>query len=107
MKKEDGSLLRYPDLREALADYERPGVTEWRAHFHVPVFSQQFGVLQSTQQNIREMLETQKTNPVTQHLEVETYTWEVLPPLLKLPLQDSIIRELQWVKEILQNGKVK
>lgn len=106
-RKKDGSLLRYPDLMEALADYEHPGVTEWRAHFHVPVFSQEFGVLQSTQQNIREVLEIQKKNPVTQHLEVETYTWEVLPPLLKLPLQDSIIRELQWVTEILQNGEIK
>jgi hypothetical protein len=39
--------------------------------------------------------------PFTKHLEVETYTWEVLPSELKLPLQDSIIRELQWAKDIL------
>ena len=106
-RKEDGDLLRYPDLPEALADYEHPGVTEWRAHFHVPVFSPQFGLLESTQENIREVLEIQKTDPVTQHLEIETYTWEVLPPSLKLPLEESIIRELQWVMEILQNGQPK
>jgi hypothetical protein len=106
-RKEDGSLLRYPDLPEALADYEHPAVTEWRAHFHVPVFSPEFGVLESTHENIREVLEMQKADPLTQHLEVETYTWEVLPPSLKLPLQESIIRELQWVMEILQNGQSK
>jgi hypothetical protein len=106
-RKEDGSLLRYPDLPEALADYEHPGVTEWRAHFHVPVFAPEFGLLESTHENIREVLEMQKADPVTQHLEVETYTWEVLPPSLKLPLQESIIRELQWVMEILQNSQPK
>jgi hypothetical protein len=42
----DGSLLRYPDLPEALAATDN--AKEWRAHFHVPVFSQDFGILQST-----------------------------------------------------------
>jgi len=63
--------------------------------------------LESTQENIREVLEIQKTNPLTQHLEVETYTWEVLSPSLKLPLEESIIRELQWVMDILENGQPK
>jgi hypothetical protein len=36
-------------------------------------------------------------------MEVETYTWEVIPPQLRLPLQESIVRELQWVKQILDN----
>ncbi len=100
-KKEDGDLLRYPDLGEALADYRNPGVREWRAHFHVPVFEKDFGLLQSTRDDIREVLEIQQTEELTRHLEVETYTWEVLDPSLKLPLQESIIRELEWVKRQL------
>jgi hypothetical protein len=36
-------------------------------------------------------------------MEVETYTWEVIPVQLRLPLQESIVRELQWVKQILDN----
>jgi hypothetical protein len=100
-KQVDGSLLRYPDLPEALADFDRPTVREWRAHFHVPIFLSDFGSLQSTREDISEVLALQQERPVTQHLEVETYTWEVLPEEMRLPLEESIIRELQWVKDEL------
>jgi hypothetical protein len=97
----DGSLLRYPDLPEALAATD--DAKEWRAHCHVPVFSQDFGLLQSTQSDIITVLNIQTQNPFTNHLEVETYTWEVLPDALKIPLNQSIIRELEWVKNQLIN----
>jgi hypothetical protein len=100
-KQADGSLLRYPDLPEALADFDRPTVQEWRAHFHVPIFLSDFGSLQSTREDISEVLALQQERSVTQHLEVETYTWEVLPDEMRLPLEESIIRELQWVKDEL------
>ncbi|MDP4248949.1 MAG: metabolite traffic protein EboE [Bacteroidota bacterium] len=106
-RKENGSLLRYPDLTEALEDEDRTEVKEWRAHFHVPVFAEDFGILQSTQQHIREVLYLQKADPFTQHLEIETYTWEVLPASLKLPLDESIIRELRWVNSMLQKNNAK
>ena len=100
-KKKDGELLRYPDLPEALEDYDNAAVTEWRAHFHVPIAVKEFGLLQSTQSDIVEVLKIQKQQKFTRHLEVETYTWEVLPGALKLPLKDSIIQELDWVKQDL------
>jgi hypothetical protein len=100
-RENDGSLIRYPDLKEALAEGENPAVEEWRAHFHVPIFVEDMGLIQSTQSDIMEVLKLQKNNPFTAHLEVETYTWEVLPTALKAPLNDSIIRELAWVKNLL------
>jgi hypothetical protein len=103
-KTSNGKLIRYPDLPEALNDNEHPLIQEWRAHFHVPIFAEKFGLLSSTQDEIKEVLSLQKTKPFTSHLEVETYTWEVLPAELKLPLQDSIIRELQWVKQEIDNN---
>lgn len=99
--KNDNNLNRYQDLPEALKDIENPDVKEWRAHFHVPVFSEDLGILKSTQSDIVEILEIQKAGSQTNHLEVETYTWEVLPGALRLPLQESITRELQWVKSQL------
>lgn len=98
----DGRLLRYSDLPEALKGKDNSSVNEWRAHFHVPVFAEKFDLLSSTQDEIAEVLSLQKKEPFTNHLEVETYTWEVLPQDLRLPLQDSIIRELEWVKRILE-----
>lgn len=97
----DGNLVRYRDLPQALAATD--DAREWRAHFHVPVFSQDYGLLQSTQADIVNVLNLQVQKPFTEHLEVETYTWEVLPDELKIPLNQSITRELEWVKHQLTN----
>jgi sugar phosphate isomerase/epimerase len=100
-KTENGEFLRYRDLPQALEDANNPAVTEWRAHFHVPIFEKNYGLLESTQDDIVEVLQLHTNNILTNHLEVETYTWEVLSDNLKLPLQESISRELQWVKDQL------
>jgi len=102
-RKNDGSFLRYPDMPEALADSDRDGVEEWRAHYHVPLFIENYDILQSTQADIKTVLEIQKENPFTKYLEVETYTWEVLPAAMRLPIDQSISRELKWVNDILNN----
>jgi len=102
-KQNNGTLVRYPDLSNALADKENTNATEWRAHFHVPIFVEDMGLIQSTQSDIKAVLEYHKSNAFTNHIEVETYTWEVLPISLKAPLNDSIARELQWVKNILES----
>lgn len=95
----DGQLARYPDLTDALL--LKDDASEWRAHFHVPIFLEDFGLLQSTQSDISEVLEIWKNKPFTKHLEAETYTWGVLPPELKVPMAQSISRELAWVKNKL------
>lgn len=95
--KKNGEVIRYPDLTPALADFEHPDVVQWRAHFHVPISILDIGVLQSTQQDIIDVLNLQKNAPFTDHLEVETYTWEVLPKQLKIPIAESISNELEWV----------
>jgi hypothetical protein len=100
-RKNNGSFIRYPDLPEALNDAENASVEEWRAHFHVPLFLEDLGILKTTQSDITELLNIHKQHPFTNHLEVETYTWEVLPDALKLPIHESIIRELDWVKNVL------
>ncbi|RZM21339.1 MAG: xylose isomerase [Pedobacter sp.] len=100
-RQEDGSLLRYLDLPEALADYENPLVKEWRAHYHVPISIKEIGLLTTTQEDIIEVLNIQTNSPFTNHLEVETYTWEVLPDQIKLPIAESISKELLWVQHQL------
>lgn len=100
-RKTDGSLIHYPDLPEALEDADNPQVNEWRSHFHVPVFLESFGLLNSTQEDIKQALELQRQQPFTQHMEVETYTWDVLPPALKQEMGSSISRELNWIKQQL------
>lgn len=91
-----GTLVRFPDLPDALAAFDDTHA-EWRAHFHVPIFVEDYAVLQSTQNDIREVLRLQAERQFTNQLEVETYTWDVLPAELKVAIADSIEREMKWV----------
>jgi len=98
----NGTFEQFPDLGPALEAIDNPEYTELRTHFHVPIFTDTYGDLKSTQNEIVKVLDLWKNNPFTNHLEVETYTWDVLPDNNQLELTDSIHRELQWVVETLK-----
>ncbi|MGH8707175.1 MAG: metabolite traffic protein EboE, partial [Burkholderiales bacterium] len=99
-----GTLTRFLDLPEALATLSADAEPrEWRIHFHVPLFRQELGRFQNTQDYLRELLALLGREPHTGHLEVETYTWDVLPEAYrKVDLSSAIARELNWVKAQLQ-----
>ncbi len=100
-QKKDGSFIKYQDLSEAIAGFD-DSIDSWRVHFHVPLFLEQYGLLSSTQSDIVNTLNLHKSKPFTQHLEIETYTWAVLPKEFQAPLNESIAREINWVKSILE-----
>ena len=99
-KTEDGTFQKFPDLAEAL-QADTSTHNEWRIHFHVPLFIDSYGLLDSTQTEIVKTLAVHRATPFTQHLEVETYTWGVLPTDMQKPIGESIVREMQWVNEQL------
>ncbi|MCC9136073.1 metabolite traffic protein EboE [Pontibacter silvestris] len=99
----DGTITQYPDLAVALPHIQKPEAVEWRTHFHVPLFTQTYNELQSTQDDIVEVLRLLQQEHFTQHLEVETYTWGVLPDVLKKDLSESVQRELEWVISTINN----
>jgi hypothetical protein len=90
-------LHHYPDLPDALAAPAEATAKQWRIHFHVPLFTADYDGFQSTQDDVRKVLALAVRNGFTRHLEIETYTWDVLPAALKLDMLDSITREFQWV----------
>ncbi len=90
-------MERYRDLAPALKRMEGVAEGEVRTHYHVPLFTEQYDQLQSTQSDIVDTLIHWLQSPFTQHLEVETYTWDVLPDALKVDIVDSISREMEWV----------
>lgn len=96
----DNQLLRFADLPDALSAFNDTHA-EWRAHFHVPLFADGYGQLRSTRDAITEVIQLQKERSFTNQFEVETYTWDVLPPELKTNLVDSIARELNWVVQLV------
>ena len=99
--RKDGTYEEFKDLDEAFAAYKPTTYEEWRVHFHVPLFLETYGFLASTQQEIRETMEIQMKSPFTRHLEIETYTWGVLPSAYQLPMADSISREIKTITDIL------
>lgn len=95
----DGKVKTYNDLPVVLE--KKSPFRELRSHFHVPIFLKDYGLLQSTQDQIQKVLEYLERNFVSHHIEVETYTWDVLPNELKVPITESIARELEWMKSRL------
>jgi hypothetical protein len=96
----DGSITRFLNLDEALADWSRnPRPREWRVHIHVPVFLDDLGVFRTTRSAIEDALAFHKASPLSRHLEIETYTWDMLPDDLKSgDIVEYVCRELEWVR---------
>lgn len=96
-KDKNGNLNHFSDLSEGINAMNDTNFKEIRTHFHVPIFVSDFEVLNSTQDDIILALDLWKKNKYSSHLEVETYTWGVLPEDLQTDIAGSIIRELDWV----------
>jgi len=100
-----GGLARFLDLPDALAAWHGNAARgqEWRVHCHVPVFHDApLGCFATTQPTLLDMLTRQCRDGISPHLEIETYTWDVLPPELQVGgLDAAIAREIAWVQDRL------
>ena len=103
VERRNGELTRYLNLEDAFAAWERdPGPREWRTHVHVPVFLDDLGEFRTTRFAIEDALRFHKKNKLSPQLEIETYTWDVLPEQLKTgDIIDYVQREIEWVKSQL------
>ena len=100
LRRRNGVLVRYRDLPDALARHiSHEEDDEWRCHFHVPIFLERSGGLETTGKFLADLL---PLVPKDVPLEVETYTSELLPASLAGgSVTESIIREMKWLKERL------
>jgi hypothetical protein len=96
-KRKDESFHQYRDLPDALSQFDASHASEWRIHFHVPLFLDEFGELTSTRDHIHAALPKLLNETGCTHFEIETYTWDVLPERYKTGITDSIEREYRWV----------
>jgi sugar phosphate isomerase/epimerase len=105
-----GTLTRYRDLDVALdAAAERPPEpgTEWRIHFHIPLHSEPTPLFGTTSDHILGVMDELRANPgLCSHIEMETYTWEVLPAELKnRDVVDQLVAEYDWtLKRLRERG---
>jgi hypothetical protein len=97
------TVVKYLNLGEALTAFEDdPRPTEIRTHFHVPVFLEEIGPFRTTRFAVQDALRMHRQTPLSDHLEIETYTWDVLPAHLKTgDITDYVSRELEFVRDEL------
>ncbi len=95
---------RYVDLPEALADLapSQPD-DEWRVHFHLPLHAAPGAPFGDTRDHLLDVLDWMRDHPdACQHAEMETYTWEVLPPALRVGIEDQLVAEYEWTLAALR-----
>ena len=97
----NGRLTRYKDLDVALdspIDPQHPPADEWRIHFHIPLHCPATALFGNTTDHLLGVLDLLQVNPhLCTHLEMETYTWEVLPPEMKnRSVVDQLVGEYEW-----------
>jgi hypothetical protein len=100
-----GELTRMLNLSDAIAAWraDPSGQREWRTHFHVPVFLDDLGEFRTTRPGIEAALAVHAETPLSDHLEIETYTWDVLPATYKSgDITDYVSRELEWMSAALR-----
>jgi hypothetical protein len=100
-RSHDGGLTRYKDLDVALAAAAAlaPHPDEqWRIHFHIPLHSPPTKLFDNTQDHLLGVLDLVQREPaMCSHFEMETYTWEVMPPELKnRSVVEQLVSEYDW-----------
>lgn len=103
----DGQLIRTADLSaEFLDSHDRNSLaaTEWRIHFHVPVNLTRIGPLETTRPDLQEAITAIAALNYAPHLEVETYTWAVLPGQEAPDLVTGMSDELTATRALLANS---
>lgn len=106
-RRPDGTLQRYTDLGPALQARNAtaaPAGTEWRVHFHVPLFHEPQDGFFTTADHVTATLDWLRAHPqAASHLEMETYTWDVLPPAMRSRgVVDQLVAEYQWTLAALR-----
>jgi hypothetical protein len=92
----------WEDLPAALANVEDAASLsgEWRIHFHVPIYLERFGLLETSRRQVAQCLQAAATLPELTHYEVETYAWSVLPAELQQEdLAAGIANEMAWFRD--------
>lgn len=104
-RDDTGHVKRFRDLPDALSQISttNPELTECRIHFHIPLHSPKTELFDNTSDHLLGALDVLAQNPkLCSHLEMETYTWEVMPEEMKnCSVVDQLVAEYEWTLQRL------
>lgn len=110
-KQPGGKILKLLDLTPQFAEQngEWEKCERWRVHFHVPIYLPAIGPLHTTQEDLALALDKVVTKGLCPHLEIETYSWDVLPKSARVggpkDVEECLGREFEWVgRELTRLG---
>jgi len=109
IRRADGQRIIYRDLGDALGcEHEPSDAEEWRIHFHIPLHSPPTELFGNTADHLLQTLDVLAADPARcPHLEMETYTWEVLPTDLKnRDVVDQLAAEYNWTLAALKERRL-
>lgn len=105
VRSADGTIRRHKDLDVALADASSaPPVEtdEWRIHFHIPLHCEPTELYGNTSDHLLGVIDELKEQPsLCSHIEMETYTWEVMPAEIKGDIVEQLAGEYRWTLDQL------
>ena len=106
-KLNNGRIMRYKDLPDAINDFDPDlnDCSEWRVHFHIPLHASPGGIFDDTRDHITDTLKVLAADPeICQHIEMETYTWEVLPKSMQSNnVVEQLSLEYEWTLNSLRD----
>ena len=109
-KLQNGDLIRFKDLPEAIENFLKGNCNddEWRVHFHIPLHASPDSLFDDTRDHIKDTLSVLSSDPeMCKHLEMETYTWEVLPNSMQSnSVVDQLSLEYDWTLNSLRELKL-
>jgi sugar phosphate isomerase/epimerase len=103
-----GAVVQVLDLSDELLDAPPPAFRDaaaWRVHFHVPIGADRIGPLATTRPALPAAFAAIANLPYAPHLEVETYTWDVLPNRGPVALVDGLVDELKSAKDLIDAAR--
>lgn len=105
-RQDDGRIISTVDLTKQLAlepDSEWQAANTWRVHFHVPVDAERLGPLGTTRAELVRAMSAIGALPYRPHLEVETYTWPVLPGVDHGDVTAGLAREMRSALALIKS----
>ena len=92
----------YEDLGLALEHETEFANAEWRIHFHLPIFLDRIGLLETSQSDIGEAVAALQPDTRIKQFEIETYAWNVLPQRDQFEsLEAGIAEEIAWFYQLV------
>lgn len=91
------NIILYRDISLCDVFLYNENILEYRIHYHIPIFLENYEFFESTQDYIVSMFYFLSNKNFCSILEIETYTFDILPCYLKVNIFHSLFREYMWI----------